>query len=156
MQDHHHLQFLGELPHGIEATVVEVVTVHIGVDLETVESQLVVGSAHLATRSSNVVHRQVGNADESIGMRRDDFGDAVVLDRGRLRTQLGIQPVVVLAWVHRQHLHVDSLEVHVGDPSGGFLELVGLSRPQLSVVTQALLGRELNPGVLLRSEVRAC
>jgi hypothetical protein len=154
MEDHQHLQLLGLGPNRVEAPIVEVPSPHIGVDLEPVEAEVGLDPRHLGDRRFRMVHGQVGDADEPVGSLLGHGEDGVVLQGVDPGAGLLVEPVEVLGWGDGQGLHIDALEVHVGEPGGGVDELVGLGRPQLPVVPGALLGLDLHPRVVLGAEQR--
>jgi hypothetical protein len=79
VKDGKHLEFNRLLPNGIEPAVVEIATVHVGVDFETPETEVVMGPFQFDDGGAGMVHREVGDPHKSIGPIGDHLSNAIIL-----------------------------------------------------------------------------
>ena len=82
------------LPQGIECWLVEVDT-EVGSDVRTHEAVLLHRAREFFARRRHVLHRQLSEAAEAIGMRGNDLGHLVVVPLAEVASEVGFDVVEV-------------------------------------------------------------
>ena len=110
MDEHRYVECHGGLPQRVERRVVERAA-EVGADVGTHQAEVGDGPPELDHGGIDVLHRQLGEPTEPVGMGGDDGRHLVVVPAAETGGDVGLDVVEVGDRVGRQHLQVDAESV---------------------------------------------
>ena len=116
VHEDHRPEVLGSLPEGIEFRIDELAAIHVGADNKAPHVQLRDRLVHLLGGHLGELEGHVAESHEAVGMCRANRGDLLVLHLDELRGESGLGPIEELTRMHAEHVHVDTLAIHLPKP----------------------------------------
>ena len=92
------IQFFGSREQVAKPPVRQFISVYVGTQFDTLESQVVDDPVEFRNSHLRILHRQPAQAHEAVWMSRGYPGDFVVYEARRGAAQFRRKPVVVLQW----------------------------------------------------------
>ena len=124
--DHHEgVELGGGRPDRLEARIVEILAVDVRGDHGAMQPELAHGAAQFVGRRLGRLHRQRGDAGETVGMLLAEPRDLVVLDGRGGDADGGVLIIEPGLRRHREQMHIDLGGIHVGEAA---LDIVAAAR----------------------------
>ncbi len=111
-------EFVGDGEEPVEALVGEFVAANLGGDLDPEEAGAGHAPAQLGDGEVGILQRHRAQGGEPGGVLGDDPGEEVILGFGQFRGAGGVGLVTEGHRDRRDHLEVDTVAVHIGQPGG--------------------------------------
>ena len=147
MQEDHHVEFLDAGEEFFQARAGEVDTPDIGAEFDAAEAELFDGAVEFGNGHAGILQRHRAHAHQPVGMFCDHVGDMVVDHMAAVARHFRRRRIDEMAGIGRDHLHVDAVAVHVGEPG---LEIGQFRKIDLAALRLDAFGQIVDMGVGVR------